>query len=179
MKCAISNRSEAFVVSVLIGLAATTGCGDPTAAMSKPVTVTVASDTVVALETVYGEVTLLRFTIPVAIHNGWTVPVSIDFCASSVDEPSGTKWRTVWAPVCAAEGSNPWIVEPGATGTFPWQVAAAVRGPAGPAWNSATVSGPHRFNLSIAAVGRRTSNTFAVSLVTTSASSTVDLQSAP
>ena len=138
-------------------------------------TVAVTADTIIAGLNIAGTVTWLQFTLPVAIHNGRTVPVSVDLCLASVEEPSGTDWRMVWAPLCVLEGTTPPTVAPGETKTFQWQVVAAVSGPGGPKWGSQTVNGAYRLSIATAALGALTSNTFAVNLLTTSTAAALDL----
>ena len=160
--------SGALVAAVVAGVAAATGCDVSTAPRSQPVTVAVTADTIVAGLNIYGAVTWLQFTLPVEIHNGGTVAMSLDYCSVSVDEPSGTDWTKVWAPICAVEGTTANTVAPGETKVITWQVEAAVGGPGGPKWGSPTLSGTHRFSLATAAFGTLASNTFTISLLTTS-----------
>ena len=169
--------SGALVAAVVAGVAAATGCDVSTAPRSQPVTVAVTADTIVAGLNIYGAVTWLQFTLPVEIHNGGTVAMTIDYCSVSVDEPSGTDWTKVWAPICTVDGTTGATantVAPGATKTIPWQIAAVVSGPGRPTWASPTVNGTYRFSLTTEALGTFTSNTFAISLLTTSTVASLD-----
>jgi hypothetical protein len=167
-------HSGALVVAVLAGVAAATGCDVSTAPRSQSVTVAVTADTIIAGLNIGGTVTWLQFTLPVEIHNGRTVAMSVDYCLASVEEPSGTDWKTVWAPICAVEGTTANTIAPGETKTIPWQITAAVSGPGGPKWGSPTVNGTYRFSLATAALGTLTSNTFTVNLLTTSTAAGLD-----
>ena len=137
-------------------------------------TLAVTVDTIIAGLNTGASATFLQLTIPVAIHNGQTVPVSVDFCLASLEEPSGTAWKTVWAPICFLEGNAPSTIAPGETKTFQWQVAAAISGPGNPTWGSPVVNGTYRLSLATAALGTLSSNTFSVNLLTTSTAAALD-----
>ena len=116
---------EGMLVVVLAGSIAADACTLFTGPKSHPVTLSVTSDTIVGGVAVGEPTSWFGFTVPVAIHNGKSVPVSIDYCLVSVDQPSGAGWSMVWAPICALEGSTSPTVAPGETKTFQWSVFGA------------------------------------------------------
>ena len=137
-------------------------------------TLAVTADTIIAGLNTAGTVTWLQFTLPVSIFNGRAVPVSVDYCLASVEEPSGAAWKMVWAPVCALEGTTSPVIAPGETKSFQWGVAAAVTGSGGPTWEAPVVNGTYRLSLATAALGTLTSNTFVVNLLITSTAAALD-----
>jgi hypothetical protein len=167
-------HSGLFAVAVIAGAVTAAGCTVFTGPKSHPVTISVTSDTLVAFVNTGPNISWLQFTIPVAIHNGQSAPVTVDYCLASVDEPSGTDWTMVWAPVCALEGSTAPTIAPGETKTFQWPVTAAISGPGGPKWGGQTLDGTYRLSLTIGANEKLESNTFAISVLTTSAVSARD-----
>jgi hypothetical protein len=125
------------------------------------VTLSVTSDTLVAVVRVSGDITWTQFTLPVSIHNGLSVPLPVDFCLVSVNAASGA---VVWAPICASQGSAALpSVAPGATSTFQWQLFAAISGPSAPKWESPTLGGDYRVRLVIDAEEAVLSNVFVIS----------------
>jgi hypothetical protein len=168
------SHSGALAVALLAGVATATACDVSTAPRNQPVTLAVTADTIIAGLNTGGTMTWLQFTLPVAIYNGRAVPVSVDYCLVSIEEPSGTEWQVVWAPVCALEGTTAPVIAPGETKTFQWPVAAAVAGSGGPMWRSQTLNGTYRLSLATDALGTLTSNTFTVNLLTTSTAAALD-----
>jgi hypothetical protein len=168
------THSGALAVALLAGVATATACDVSTAPRNQPVTVAVTADTIIAGLNTGGAVTWLQFTLPVAIHNERTVAMTVDYCLASVEEPSGTEWTMVWAPICAAEGTTALTIAPGETKAFQWPVVAAVSGPGGPKWGSQTLNGTYRLSLATAALGTLTSNTFTINLLTTSTAAALD-----
>jgi hypothetical protein len=168
-------RMRVGAVAVIACAMTAAGCTLFTGPKSHPVTISVTSDTLAAFVNTGPNISWLQFTIPVSIHNGESAPMSIDFCLASVDEPSGTDWKLVWAPICALEGSAaPPTIAPGETKTFQWPVAAAISGPGGPKWGGRTLDGTYRLSVTIGANEKLESNTFAISVLTTSAVSARD-----
>src|ERR1035437_6880812 len=100
------SHTGALIVAVLAGVATGTGCGVSTAPRSQPVTLAVTADTIIAGLNTAGTVTWLQFTLPVSIYNGRAVPVSVDYCLVSIEEPSGTEWQGGWGPGLALGGNT-------------------------------------------------------------------------
>lgn len=162
-------RIRVAAVAVIVCAMTAAGCTLFTGPKSHPVTLSVMSDTLAAFVNTAATVSWLQFTIPVSIHNGRSEPMSIDFCLASVDEPSGTDWTMVWAPVCFLENRTASTIAPGETKTFQWPVAAAISGPGGPKWGGRTLDGTYRLSLTIGANEKLESNSFAISVLTLSA----------
>jgi hypothetical protein len=167
-------RNRVGAVAVITYAMTAAGCTVFTGPKSHPVTISVTSDTIVAGVRTGPDISWLQFTIPVSIHNGQSAPVSIDYCLASVNEPSGTDWTMVWAPVCSAIATTAPTIAPGETKTFQWSVAAAIRGPGGPKWGGTTLDGTYRLSLVIGANEKLESNSFVISVLTTSAVSARD-----
>jgi hypothetical protein len=160
-------RSRGAAVAVIACAITAAACTLFTGPKSRPVTISVTSDTIAAFVSTGANISWLQFTIPVSIHNRQSAPLTVDFCLASVDEASGA---VVWEPVCAVDGSIALpSVAPGATSTFQWSVVAAISGPGSPKWGSQTIGGAYRVRLVFDAEDAVLSNVFVISRLTTSA----------
>jgi hypothetical protein len=132
---------------------AATACASATEPSAPRATVTVQRDTIVASRVVGGSVTWIRFTVPAAIHNGGSVSLTYPYCVSVIEAPARGVWGVVWSPICALGSKTDLEIAPGETRQISVDVSAAVAGPGGPTWGSASVDGTYRLAVGLVAAG--------------------------
>jgi hypothetical protein len=131
-----------------VALPLVVACADATAPEHR-VTVVVQSETVTPALSTAGSVNWMRFTLPLAIHNGSPRPIRFDHCTSAVDAPTGGEWRVVWTPICPLSASSPGDIQPGETREVTVTIIAAVDGPGAPRWDNDQIDGTYRFRMGL------------------------------
>jgi hypothetical protein len=120
-------------------------CSHVTEPSEPQATVVVQRDTLVASVVSAGAVDWMQFTIPLAIHNTTSAPLTFDICFSSIDTQRSGDWQSVWSPYCALTTGSNAPIQPGETREVSVSIVASIQGPGGPPWGSATVNGTYRF----------------------------------
>ena len=135
-------------VAALITLVGSGACRDTTAPVAFSVDVSVA-DTVVATTTSHGDITMVRFSLPVTVTNTGDVSLRLELCYNAVELLSQGEWRFVWAQVCLTNAQGDYVIPPGMTRTVTVDVNATQTGTASPRWRSERVEGTYRLQLGV------------------------------
>ena len=120
-------------------------CADSTAPAAPRATVTVSAQSIAATTVTAGDLTTIRFTIPVQIENKGTVPLTFVYCASQVQARDTDAWASAWAPICATVLVVPEEIAPGERRDLTVDVGAVIAGPGGPAWHAGPTATEFRF----------------------------------
>src|SRR5258708_15041421 len=105
------QRNENVLIATIAAATIAAGCTLFTGPKSHPVTMSVTSDTIVAVVNagpasvqfvVSSDRTTswIQFTVPVTIHNGHSASVTGNPCREALVEPSAADGSKVWAPYC-------------------------------------------------------------------------------
>ena len=145
---------QALILAALVAVGiACDGSTGPRPEPRAETSVVVQDDTLIATVTQYESLEWVRFTIPVAIHNGGPAAVQRFRCAYGIEAETGDAWQGVYSPLCSLELVPPEVIAPGQTRQLDMLIHATLAGPGAPKWRDEGIDGTYRVAMLLTPVG--------------------------